>query len=103
VERTKAEATRQEYLNKIEAHTAHGKHVLGLDKILEEKKVELDGREWDLELHMAALVEAQVQGFNPQDNDELMEFDMLQRLLWDIGADHVIEASRLATLVLDVS
>jgi hypothetical protein len=52
---------------------------------------------------MAALVEAQVQGFNPQDNDELMEFDMLQRLLWDIGADHIIEASRLATLVLDVS
>jgi pyridoxine 5'-phosphate synthase PdxJ len=65
VKRTKAEATRQEYLDKIEAHTARGKHILGLNKMLEEKKVELDGRERDLELCMIALVEAQGQGLNP--------------------------------------
>jgi hypothetical protein len=53
VERTKVEASQQEYLNKIEAHNARGNNVLGLDKILEEKKVELDGRERDLELHTA--------------------------------------------------
>jgi hypothetical protein len=29
----------------MEAHTAHAKHSLGLDKMLGEKKVELDGRE----------------------------------------------------------
>jgi hypothetical protein len=32
---TKAEAIQQEYLDKIQAHTTHGKHILGLDKILE--------------------------------------------------------------------
>jgi hypothetical protein len=29
----------------MEAHTARAKHSLGLDKMLGEKKVELDGRE----------------------------------------------------------
>jgi hypothetical protein len=29
----------------MEAHTARGKHILDLDKILAEKKVELDRRE----------------------------------------------------------
>jgi hypothetical protein len=43
----------------MEAHTAHGKHVLVLNKILVEKKVELDGRERDQELYRAALVEVQ--------------------------------------------
>jgi hypothetical protein len=38
--REKAEATRKEYLDKMEAHTAYGKHSLDLDK-----KVELDRRE----------------------------------------------------------
>jgi hypothetical protein len=33
-------------------------HSLGLDKLLAEKNVELDGRERDLELHEVALVEA---------------------------------------------
>jgi hypothetical protein len=65
VKRTKAEATRQEYLDKIEAHTARGKHVLGLDMMLEEKKVDLDGRERDLELCTTTLVEAQGRGLNP--------------------------------------
>jgi hypothetical protein len=58
VERTKAEATWQEYLDKIQAHTAYNKQILCLDKILEEK-VELDGRERNLELRVAALTEAQ--------------------------------------------
>jgi hypothetical protein len=43
-EQTKVEAARQEYLDKLEAHTARGKLVLDLDKILGEKSVELDER-----------------------------------------------------------
>jgi hypothetical protein len=64
-ERAKVSAARQEYLNKIEAHTARGKQVLNLDKVLVEKKVELDGRERDLELRVVAMVEARAQGLNP--------------------------------------
>jgi hypothetical protein len=36
---TKTEATRKEYLDKMEAHTARAKHSLSLDKMLGEKKV----------------------------------------------------------------
>jgi hypothetical protein len=54
----KAEATQKEYLDKMEAHTTHTKHSLGLDKMLGEKKVQLDRRERDLTLSEAALVEA---------------------------------------------
>jgi hypothetical protein len=43
----------------MEAHIACAKHSLGLDKMLGEKKVELDGRERDLSLREAALPEAQ--------------------------------------------
>jgi hypothetical protein len=43
----------------MEAQIARAKHSLSLDKMLGEKKVELDGREWDLLLCEAALVEAQ--------------------------------------------
>jgi hypothetical protein len=43
-EHAKAEATQKEYLNKIEAHTAHTNHSLGLNKTLGEKNVLLDGR-----------------------------------------------------------
>jgi hypothetical protein len=43
----------------MEAHIACAKHSLGLDKMLGEKKVELDGRERDLSLHEAVLPEAQ--------------------------------------------
>jgi hypothetical protein len=32
-----------------------------------------------------------------------MEFVELQRLLWDVEVDRVVEAGRLATLVRDVS
>jgi hypothetical protein len=55
----KAEATRKEYLDKMEVHTTRAKHSLNLDKMLGEKKVELDGCERDISLHEAALVEAQ--------------------------------------------
>jgi hypothetical protein len=69
-----------------------------------EKVVELDERERDLELHMAAPEEVQAWWLNPWDNhDELMEFVKLLWLLWDIEADCAIEASRLAALVRDVS
>jgi hypothetical protein len=54
----KAEATQKEYLDKMEVNTTCAKHYLGLDKMLGEKKVELDGRDQDLDLHEAALVEA---------------------------------------------
>jgi hypothetical protein len=59
VEWAKAKDTRKEYLDKMAAHTARAKHSLGLDKMLGEKKVELDGRERDLDLCEAALAEVQ--------------------------------------------
>jgi hypothetical protein len=55
----KIEATQKENFDKMERHTAHARHSLGLDKMLGEKKVQLDGRERDVDLHEAALVEAQ--------------------------------------------
>jgi hypothetical protein len=59
-ERAKAKATQQGYLNKMEAHITHSMYSLSLDKMLGEKKVELNGRERDLDLREAALVEAQL-------------------------------------------
>jgi hypothetical protein len=50
------------------AHIAHAKHSLGLDKMLGDKKVKLDGRERDLDLHEVAPMEAQTEGLNPWDN-----------------------------------
>jgi hypothetical protein len=70
VEPAKAESTQNEYLNKMAAHTAHAKHSLGLDKMLGEKKVELDGRERDLNLREAALAKTQTPGLSPWDNRE---------------------------------
>jgi hypothetical protein len=58
-ERAKAEATQKEYLDKMVAHASHANHFLGLDKMLWEKKVELDGKERDLNMREAVLVEAQ--------------------------------------------
>jgi hypothetical protein len=73
VEWAKVKATRQEYLDKIQVHTDRCKQVLDLNKMLGEGKEELDRTEWDLELCMAALAEAQARGLNPRDNrDELM-------------------------------
>jgi hypothetical protein len=48
-ERLTVEATWKEYLDKMEAHITRTKHSLDLDKILGEKKVELDGRKWGLD------------------------------------------------------
>jgi hypothetical protein len=42
----------------MEAHTARTKHSLSLDKMLGEKKVELDERERDLGLREVVLVGA---------------------------------------------
>jgi hypothetical protein len=72
--------------------------------MLGERMEVLDRREQDLELRAAALVEAQAQGLNPQDNrDEMTEFVALHQLLWDAEMDRVIEVGRLVTLVRDVS
>jgi hypothetical protein len=73
-ERAKAKATQQEYLDKIQTHTDRGNKVHDPDRMLGERKEELDGRERDLELHAAVLAEAQAWGLNPWDNrDNLME------------------------------
>jgi hypothetical protein len=103
-EQAKARATPKEYLDKMAAHTTHAKHSLGLDKILGEKKVELNDWDWDLELCEAVQAEAQTWGHNPWDNhDELMEFIELCRLLQDAKVGCVIKASRLVALVKHVS
>jgi hypothetical protein len=61
--------------------------------MLGERKEELDRREWDLELHVVALAEAQARELNPQDNcDGLTEFIELCGLLWDAEVDYVIKA-----------
>jgi hypothetical protein len=39
VKRANAEATQKDFLDKIEAHTAHAKHSLSLEKMLREKNV----------------------------------------------------------------
>jgi hypothetical protein len=85
-------------------HTARSRQVLDLDKMLGEKRARLDEQEWDLELCMVALAEAQARGISSWDNcDELMEFIKLRRLLQDVKADRVTEVGQLATLVREVS
>jgi hypothetical protein len=49
-EQASAEATQWEYIDKIQAHTDHGNQVLNLDKMLGERKEELNKKERDLEL-----------------------------------------------------
>jgi hypothetical protein len=58
VEQTKVDATQKEYLDMMAAHTTRAKHSLSLIKMLGEKKVELNEREQDLELHEEALASA---------------------------------------------
>jgi hypothetical protein len=41
----KAQVTQKEYIDKMDAHTAHAKHSLGLDNMLGEKKDEVNERE----------------------------------------------------------
>jgi hypothetical protein len=62
--RATAKATQKEYLDKMVAHTASGKHSLDLDMKLGEKKVDLDGREWDMNLREAVLAEVQTRRLN---------------------------------------
>jgi hypothetical protein len=100
----RAQATRQEYLDKIQAYTDRGNEVLDLDKMLGERKEELDRMERDLEMCAVTLPKAQAQGLHPRDNhDGLMELIELHRLLLDAKVDCVIEAGWLVTLVRDVS
>jgi hypothetical protein len=49
----------------MEEHTTRIQHTLGLDKMLGEKKVLLDGKELILICVTRALAEAQPQGPNP--------------------------------------
>jgi hypothetical protein len=65
IERAKAEATRKEYLNKMEAHIACTKHSLSLDKMLGENNIKLNRRDQDLSLCEAMLMEVQSRGLNP--------------------------------------
>jgi hypothetical protein len=103
IEQAKAKATQKGYLSKMEAHTTHARHSLSLDKMLGEKKVQLNGREWDLDLHEAALVEEHSQGLNPRDNcEELTKFIEFQRHLKEAKVECVTEAGWLAILVRDV-
>jgi hypothetical protein len=72
--------------------------------MLGEKKVELSGRGWDMNLCEAALAEPQSRGLNPRDNcEELMEFIEQQRLLQDVEVDCVAEDGWLVILMRDVS
>jgi hypothetical protein len=72
--------------------------------MLMEMKVQLNGKERDLNLHEAALVEAQFQGLNPRVNcEELMELVELQRCLEEVEVEHIIQDGRLAILVGDIS
>jgi hypothetical protein len=49
----------------MQAHTARAKYTLGLDNVLGEKKVWLDGKERDLHMREAAQLEVQSRGLNP--------------------------------------
>jgi hypothetical protein len=72
--------------------------------MLWEWKEELDRRERELELHVVALAQAQARGLHPRANrDELMELVELRGILRDVKVGQIVKASRLATLVRDVS
>jgi hypothetical protein len=102
--RVKTEATHQEYLDKMHTHTARAKPTLGLDKMLEEKKVLLIGKEWDLALCEAALMEVQSLGPILRDNhEELMEFIKLRRCLEEAEVEHITKVGQLAVLLGDIS
>jgi hypothetical protein len=71
--------------------------------MLVENKVELDGRERDLNLRDVALVEAQSQGLNPRDNHyELMMFVELWKLLKEAEVECVTEVGGLPILAWDI-
>jgi hypothetical protein len=63
----------------INSTSTRCKHTLDLDKMLGEKKVQLHGKEGDLDLREVVLAVVQFRGLNPRDNlKEMME---LQRCL----------------------
>jgi hypothetical protein len=100
-ERAKTEATRQEYLDKMWAYTDHAKHTLSLDKILEEKKVQLDEKGQDLALREA---ETHARGLDPWDNqEELMELVGLRKRLEEAEVACTAVVGQLAVLVGDIS
>jgi hypothetical protein len=68
------------------------------------KKVQLDGKERDINLCEAVMAEAQSQGLNPQENhEELMDHVELQRCHEEARLEHITEAVQLAILVGDIS
>jgi hypothetical protein len=88
----------------MEVHTTRIEHSLSLDKMLGEKKVQLDERERDLEVRKVSMVEPQSWGLNPRDNyEELMEFIELRRHLKEPKVERVAEAGWLTILVRDIS
>jgi hypothetical protein len=85
-------------------NVTHTRHSLSLDNMLGEKKIELDGREQDLDLREATLLEAWSQGLDPWDNyNELMELIKLWRCLKEVEVECIAMVGRLAILVRDIS
>jgi uncharacterized 2Fe-2S/4Fe-4S cluster protein (DUF4445 family) len=79
VECAKTEGTHKEYLDKMQVSTARAMHTLGLDKMMGEKKVKLNGKVQDLDVREAVLAEAQSRDLNSWDNcEEMMELVELQ-------------------------
>jgi hypothetical protein len=92
-EQVKTEAIHQEYIDKMRAHNDHTKHTLFLNKMLGEKKFQLDKKERDLAWQETVLTEAQAQGLNPRDNwEELMELVELPKHLDEAEVAHITEA-----------
>jgi hypothetical protein len=89
----KIEATHQEYFHKIRAHTNCAKNTLSLEKMLGEKKVQLNKKERDLTLQEAVLTEPQAWVHNPWDNlEELTELVELQKRLDEAEVVHITKA-----------
>jgi hypothetical protein len=103
-ERAKTKATQQGYHKKHWAHTAWMKHTLILDKMLEEKKILLKKKNWDLKVWEAALVEAQACSIHPQENRDLLpKLVELRECLTRVEVDCVTKAEELAALVTGIS
>jgi hypothetical protein len=103
-ERAQVEASRQGYLERLQAHMIRMKHSLGLDKMLEETKVRLEWKKRDLKVWEATLVKALERGIHPRDNmDLLAELVELKECLAEVEVDRAGEAKELAALVNGIS
>jgi hypothetical protein len=84
--RARIQATRQDYLERLQAHTTCMEQTLGIDKMLEEKKVWLQEEKHDLKVREVVLYEALERGAHPQeDRDllaELVELRLMRRRSW---------------------